>query len=168
MAPAQIDAFRTAASASVRTAQAPVLLAALRLLLDDAEAAPVTAVASPPRAPSQSPPADIADPDPTGWLALRERVQRARAERDLSYAALAEQLGVTATTLATIISVRRPPSKTMQQRLKAWLAHPATVPEVAAPEAPFRSNREAHTAPPTSPLLSDTHAHAHTEATMAR
>ena len=92
MAPNQIEALRQAATALIGSAAAPTVLAALRLLLDDAEGAPKP---EPAAAPPKSAPADSADTagDLSGaadkssaWLELRQRVRAARAERGLGNA----------------------------------------------------------------------------------
>jgi transcriptional regulator with XRE-family HTH domain len=80
------------------------------------------------------------DPATTEWLALRERVQRRRAQRGLLNTEIAAEIGVAVTTLSTVLSIRRPPSHAMTQRLSEWVNRKPTstpAPEVAVPAAPF-------------------------------
>jgi hypothetical protein len=88
------------------------------------------------------------DPASADWLELREWVQLRRAEFGITNVELAGLLGVASTTLATVIAVRRAPSRAMQRRLTEWVnseANPVLAPEVATDPAPFRPNGNGHT-----------------------
>jgi transcriptional regulator with XRE-family HTH domain len=68
-----------------------------------------------------------------------------RRERGLSIADVARQIGVTPTTLAKSVSVRRLPTNSMQTRVAAWLAETeakSVAPEVVPAEVTFPGYRD--------------------------
>jgi hypothetical protein len=74
----------------------------------------------------------------TAWVQLRQQVRDARETRGLTVRALADELGMTNTTLKFVLYCRQPPSKTIRKRLTDWLT---AAPEVATALAePFPPN----------------------------
>jgi hypothetical protein len=152
----QLDPLRQAAVTLLTAAPLGAVILAVRALLDGWEqgeplAAPVTAPApaAPPvaaRAASQdatvvkarrTPPTSNGADD-AAWMQLRQEVRKAREARGLTVRALADELGMTHTTLKFVLYCRQPPSKAIRKRLTDWLA---AAPEVAAaPAEPFRPN----------------------------
>jgi hypothetical protein len=152
----QLDPLRQAAVTLLTAAPPSAVILAVRALLDGWEQG--QALASPVAAPapalspaaarvlSQAAAGVKARPtapasngaDATAWMQLRRQVREAREARGLTVRVLADELGMTHTTLKFALYCRQPPSKAIQKRLTDWLA---AAPEVAAvPAEPFRPN----------------------------
>jgi transcriptional regulator with XRE-family HTH domain len=71
-------------------------------------------------------------------MQLRQQVRDAREARELTVRTLADELGMTHTTLKFVLYCRQPPSRSLQKRLTDWLAAATEV--AAVPAEPFRPN----------------------------
>ena len=132
-----LDALRQAATVLLAEAPLPVVRATLRALLADTEAPPAKAAASP--QPQKPKPKAAPTPKPADgeWDARRREIRAAMLDRGVSYNDLAERFGVAVSTLRHALGRREPPTRTMRQRLEAWLE---SEPAPAVAEPPFRAN----------------------------
>ena len=131
-------ALRQAATVLLAEAPLPVVRATLRALLADTEAPPAKATAPP--QPQDPKPKATPRPKPTNgeWDTRRREIRAVMLDRGVSYNDLAERFGVAVSTLRHALGRREPPTRTMRQRLEAWLEN-EPAPAVAA-EPPFRAN----------------------------
>jgi hypothetical protein len=134
-------ALRQAATVLLAEAPLPVVRATLRALLADTEAPPAKATAPPqPQEPKRPQPKAVPTPKPADgeWDMRRREIRAVMLDRGVSYNDLAERFGVAVSTLRHALGRREPPTRTMRQRLEAWLEN-EPAPAVAA-EPPFRAN----------------------------
>jgi hypothetical protein len=129
--------LRQAAAVLLAEAPLPVVRATLRALLADTEALPTRATAPP--QPQDPKPKATPRPKPTDgeWDTRRREIRAAMLDRAVSYNDLAERFGVAVSTLRHALGRREPPTRTMRQRLEAWLE---SEPASAVAERPFRAN----------------------------
>jgi hypothetical protein len=133
--------LRQAATVLLAEAPLPVVRATLRALLAESAAPPARAAAPPQQQEPKRPrPKAAPTPKPTDgeWDTRRREIRAVMLDRGVSYNDLAERFGVAVSTLRHALGRREPPTRTMRQRLEAWLEN-EPAPAVAA-EAPFRAN----------------------------
>ena len=131
-----LAALRQAATVLLAEAPLPVVRATLRALLADTEVPPAKA-AAPPQPQKPKPKAATPKPADGEWDARRREIRAAMLDRGVSYNDLAERFGVAVSTLRHALGRREPPTRTMRQRLEAWLE---SEPAPAVAEPPFRAN----------------------------
>jgi hypothetical protein len=149
----QLDSLRQAAMTLLAAAPAGAVLRAVRTLLDGLE------LDQPPSQPAavQSDAAgsvqatltsnvQVAVPAQNAtelaeWERLRQQVRAVRQARGITLRVLADELGMSASTVESALQTRRPGSLRLQQHLTEWLA----ASEVAAtPAEPFRPDGAGH------------------------